>query len=88
MKLNEEEMYNAHLWLLTIPKVGIVEFASLLIPKEYHNHIFSYKTPSKNASTCDACRKYLRWRTKVLAMALESTFIFLPFWMALGYNGS
>ena len=40
MKLNEEEMYNAHLWLLTIPKVGIVEFASLLIPKEYRriNH--------------------------------------------------
>lgn len=23
MKLNEEEMYNAHLWLLTVPWVGI-----------------------------------------------------------------
>lgn len=23
MKLNEEEMYNAHPWLLTIPRVGI-----------------------------------------------------------------
>ena len=23
MKLNEEEMYNAHLWLLTVPRVGI-----------------------------------------------------------------
>lgn len=23
MKLNEVEMYNAHLWLLTIPRVGI-----------------------------------------------------------------
>lgn len=23
MKLNEVEMYNAHLWLLTVPKVGI-----------------------------------------------------------------
>lgn len=67
MKLNEEETYNAHLWLLTIPKVGIVEFASLLIPKEYHNHIFSYKTPSKNASTCDGERKYLRWHLKVLS---------------------
>ena len=40
MKLNEEETYNAHLWLLTVPRVGIVEFASLLIPKEYYrtNH--------------------------------------------------
>ena len=24
MKLNEEETYNAHLWLLTVPRVGIV----------------------------------------------------------------
>ena len=24
MKLNEEEMYNAHPWLLTVPRVGIV----------------------------------------------------------------
>ena len=24
MKLNEEEMYNAHLWLLIVPRVGIV----------------------------------------------------------------
>ena len=24
MKLNEEEIYNAHLWLLTVPRVGIV----------------------------------------------------------------
>ena len=23
MKLNEEEMYNAHPWLLTVPRVGI-----------------------------------------------------------------
>ena len=23
MKLNEEEMYNAHLWLLTLTRVGI-----------------------------------------------------------------
>ena len=23
MKLNEEEMYHAHLWLLTVPRVGI-----------------------------------------------------------------
>ena len=23
MKLNEVEMYNAHLWLLTVPRVGI-----------------------------------------------------------------
>ena len=23
MKLNEEEIYNAHPWLLTIPRVGI-----------------------------------------------------------------
>ena len=23
MKLNEEEMYNAHFWLLTVPRVGI-----------------------------------------------------------------
>ena len=23
MKLNEEEMYNAHLWLHTVPRVGI-----------------------------------------------------------------
>jgi len=23
MKLNEEEMYNAHLWLLIVPRVGI-----------------------------------------------------------------
>ena len=23
MKLNEEEMYIAHLWLLTVPRVGI-----------------------------------------------------------------
>ena len=35
MKLNEEEMYNAHLWLLTVPRVGIVVFSSLLFPKEY-----------------------------------------------------
>ena len=75
MKLNEEEMYIAHLWLLTIPKVGIVEFASLLIPKEY-----SY-TPKKNASTCDSQRKYLRWPTKVLAMTIASIFIFLTIWM-------
>ena len=55
MKLNEEETYNAHLWLLTVPRVGIVEFASLLIPKEFH-----IKLPQKtkvlamaNESTCD-----------------------------------
>mgnify|MGYP007079220964 CR=1 FL=1 len=24
MKLNEEEMYNAHPWLLTVPRVGLV----------------------------------------------------------------
>lgn len=24
MKLNEEEIYNAHPWLLTVPRVGIV----------------------------------------------------------------
>ncbi len=24
MKLNEEEMYNAYPWLLTVPRVGIV----------------------------------------------------------------
>ena len=24
MKLNEVEMYNAHPWLLTVPRVGIV----------------------------------------------------------------
>ena len=23
MKLNEEEIYNVHLWLLTVPRVGI-----------------------------------------------------------------
>ena len=30
----------AHLWLLTVPRVGIVEFSSLLFPKEYRrtNH--------------------------------------------------
>ena len=36
MKLNEEEMYNAHLWLLTVPRVGI----SLYLP---HSQTFSLK---------------------------------------------
>ena len=35
MKLNEEEMYNAHLWLLTVPRVGIVVFFIITFPKEY-----------------------------------------------------
>ena len=26
MKLNEEEIYNAHLWLLTVPRVGISRY--------------------------------------------------------------
>ena len=30
MKLNEEEMYNAHPWLLTVPRVGIVVLSSSL----------------------------------------------------------
>ena len=32
--------YNAHLWLLTVPRVGIIVFSSLLFPKEYRrtNH--------------------------------------------------
>ena len=29
MKLNEEEMYNAHLWLLTVPRVGISSYLPL-----------------------------------------------------------
>lgn len=36
------------------------------------------KSPLKNASTYDGDRKYLRWPSKVLALALASTFIFLP----------
>ena len=36
MKLNEEEMYNAHLWLLTVSRVGI----SLYLP---HSQTFSRK---------------------------------------------
>ena len=63
MKLNEEEMYIAHLWLLTIPKVGIVVFSSLLFPKEFH-----IKLPQKtkvlamtDESTCDDHRKYLHF---------------------------
>ena len=36
MKLNEEEIYNAHPWLLTIPRVGI----SLYLP---HSQTFSRK---------------------------------------------
>ena len=44
MKLNEEEMYNAYPWLLTVPRVGIVEFSSLLFPKEYRTP-FSFYLP-------------------------------------------
>ena len=36
MKLNEEEMYNAYPWLLTVPRVGI----SLYLP---HSQTFSLK---------------------------------------------
>ena len=36
MKLNEEEMYNAHLWLLTVSRVGI----SFYLP---HSQTFSLK---------------------------------------------
>ena len=36
MTLNEEEMYNAHPWLLTVPKVGI----SFYLP---HSQTFSRK---------------------------------------------
>ena len=36
MKLNEEEMYNAYPWLLTVPRVGI----SLYLP---HSQTFSRK---------------------------------------------
>ena len=36
MKLNEEEIYNAHLWLLTVSRVGI----SLYLP---HSQTFSRK---------------------------------------------
>ena len=36
MKLNEEEMYNAHPWLLTVPRVGI----SFYLP---HSQTFSRK---------------------------------------------
>ena len=43
MKLNEEEMYIAHPWLLTVPRVGIiVEFSSLLFPKEYRTPFSFY----------------------------------------------
>jgi len=34
------------------------------------------KTPQKNASIFIGQRKYLRWAMKILALALESTFIF------------
>ena len=44
MKLNEEEMYNAHLWLLTVPRVGIIVFSSLLFPKEYRRTNHRMKT--------------------------------------------
>ena len=44
MKLNEEEMYIAHPWLLTVPRVGFVEFSSLLFPKEYRTP-FSFYLP-------------------------------------------
>ena len=36
MKLNEEEIYNAHLWLLTVPRVG----DSFYLP---HSQTFSRK---------------------------------------------
>lgn len=32
MKLNEEEMYNAYPWLLTVPRVGIVVFFIITFP--------------------------------------------------------
>ena len=32
MKLNEKEMYNAHPWLLTVPRVGIVVFFIITFP--------------------------------------------------------
>ena len=46
MTLNEEEMYNAHPWLLTVPKVGI----SFYLP---HSQTFSNKFLHLSEEKCN-----------------------------------
>ena len=50
MKLNEVEMYNAHLWLLTIPRVGI----SFYLP---HSQTFSNKFLHLSEEKCNFAKK-------------------------------
>ena len=55
----------------------------------WHLHSFSStlkKYALKNESTCDGHRKYFQQPTKVLSLALESTFIFRATFLLVWFN--